>query len=73
MKDVRVSLALIEVMKIVRPTSPLPDVLRLPSPRPRLKLRHGRRLALFSLLNLTPNLCILSFIHWLFFLIFLLS
>ena len=34
--------------------SPLPDVLHLPSPRPRL--RHGRRRALLSLLNLTLNL-----------------
>ena len=44
---VRLSLPLTEVMKIVRLTSPLPEVLRLSSPRPRL--RHGRRLALLSL------------------------
>ena len=47
MKESRLSLSLTEVMKIVRLTSPLPDMLRLSSPR--LKLRHGRRLALLSL------------------------
>ena len=59
-KDVRLSLQLTEVMKIVRLTSPLPDVLRLSSPRP--KLRHGRRLALLSYPNLTLNLCTFSFV-----------
>ena len=44
----------------------LSDVLRLSSPRPRL--RHGMRLALLSRPNLTLNLCILSFYLWLFFL-----
>ena len=55
-KDVRHSLQLTEVMKIVTLTSPLPDVHRLSSPRP--MLRHGRRLALLS----RPNLCILFFV-----------
>ena len=45
-------------MKIVKLTSPLPDVLRLSSPR--LRLRHGRRLALLSCPNLILNLCTLS-------------
>ena len=58
-KDVRLLLKLTEVMKIVRLTSPHPDVLRLSSSKPRL--RHGRRLAHLSRLNLTLNLCILSF------------
>ena len=44
MKDVWLSLPPTEVLKIVRPTFTLPDVLRLSSSRPRL--RHGRRLAL---------------------------
>ena len=44
--------------KIDRLTSPLPDVLRLSSP----KLRNGRQLALFSRLNLTLNLCTLPFV-----------
>ena len=47
-------------MKIVRLTSPLTDVLRLSSPRPRL--RHGRRLAFLSRPNLTLNLCTLPFV-----------
>ena len=59
-KDVRLSLPLTEVMKIARLTSPLPDVLRLSSPKPRL--RHGRRLALLSPPNLTPNRCTLAFV-----------
>ena len=59
MKDARFSLPLTKVMKIARPTSPLLDVHRLSSPRPRL--RHGRRLALFSRPNLTLNLCALFF------------
>ena len=46
-------------MKTARLTSPLTDVLRLSSPRQRL--RHGKRLALLSRLNLTPNLRTLSF------------
>ena len=45
-KDVRLSLPLTEVIITVKLTSPLPDVLRLSLPRPRL--RHGRRLALLS-------------------------
>ena len=47
-------------MKIVRLTSPLPDVLRLSSPSRRL--RYGRRLALFPRPYLTLNMCTLSFI-----------
>ena len=47
-------------MKIVGLTSLLPDVLRLSSPRPRL--RHGRRLALLPRPNLTLKQCTLSFI-----------
>ena len=57
-KDVRLLLQLIHVMKIVRLKFPLPDMLRLSSPR----LRHGRRLALLSRLNLTLNWCTLSFV-----------
>ena len=55
-KDVRLSLPLTEVIKIVRPTSLLRDMPRLSSPRQRL--RHGRRHAHLSLLNL----CTLSFV-----------
>ena len=55
-KDVRLLPPLTKVMKIVRLTSPLPDKLRLSSLRTRL--RHGRRLALPSHLNL----CTLSFV-----------
>ena len=44
-KDARLSLPLTEVMKIARLTSPLLDVPRQSSPRPRR--RHGRQLALF--------------------------
>ena len=58
-KDARLSLPLTEVMKIARPTSPLPVAPHQSLPRPRR--RHGRRLALFSHLNLTLNLCILFF------------
>ena len=58
-KDARLSLPLTEVMKIASLTSPLLDVHRLSSPRP--KLRHGRLLALLSRANLTLNLYILSF------------
>ena len=58
-KDVRLSLPPIEVMQIARLTSSLLDVLRLSSPRPRL--RHGRRLALLIHLNLTLNLYTLIF------------
>ena len=43
-------------MKIIRLTSPLSDVLRLSSPKPRL--RHGRRLALLF----HPDLCTLFFV-----------
>ena len=53
MKDVRLSSPLTETMKIVRLISPLPDLPRLSSPRPRL--RHGRQLSLPSHLNLTPK------------------
>ena len=56
-KDARLSLALTEVMKISRLTSPLLDVPRQSSPR----LRHGRRLALLSHLDLTVNLYTLFF------------
>ena len=59
-KDATHSLPLTEVMKIAGLTSPLPDVLHLSSPRP--KLRHGRRLTLLFRLNLTLNLFTLSFI-----------
>ena len=58
-KDARLSLPLTEVMKIARLTSPLLDVPRQSSPRPRL--RHDRRLALLFHLGLTLNLCTLSF------------
>ena len=47
-KDVRLSLPLTEEMKTPRLTSPLPNVLRLSSPRPRPRLRYGRRLGLLS-------------------------
>ena len=60
MRDVKLSLPLIEVMKFVRLTSSLPDMPHLSSPKPRL--RHGRRLACLSLQNLTLNPCTLSFI-----------
>ena len=60
MKDVRLSLPLTEVMKIARLTSPLSDMLPLLLPRPRLK--HSRRLALLSRLNLTLNPYTLSFV-----------
>ena len=56
-KDVRLLLPLTEAIKIARLTSPLSDVLRLSSPRPRL--RHGRRLALLFRPNQTLNLCTL--------------
>ena len=58
-KDARLLLSLTEGMKITRLTSPLSDVYRLSSPRPRL--RHGRRLALLFCPNLTPNLSTLFF------------
>ena len=58
-KDARLSRPLTEVMKIARLTSPLLDVPRQSSPRPRL--RHGRRLALLFHSNLTLNLYNLSF------------
>ena len=50
-------------MKIARLTSPLLDVPRQSSPRPRL--RHGRRLAFLFHLGLTLNLCTLFFALWL--------
>ena len=53
-KDARLSLPLTDVMKITRLASPLLDVPRQSSPRP--KLRHGRRLALLFHPNLTLNL-----------------
>ena len=56
-KDARLLLPLTEVMKIDRLTPPLLDAPRLSSPR----LRHGRQLALLFHLNLTLNLCTLSF------------
>ena len=59
-KDVRLLLQLTEAMKIVRLTSLLADMPRLSSPRPRL--RDGRRLSHPSRLNLTLNLCSLSFV-----------
>ena len=49
-KDARLLLPLTEVMKIARLTSSLLHAPRQSSPRP--SLRHGRRLALFSHLNL---------------------
>ena len=52
-KDVKLSLQLTEVMKIVRLTSSLPDVFRLSSPKP--MRRHGKRLALLSRSYLTLN------------------
>ena len=58
-KKVRLSLPLTKVMKIARLTSPLLDVPRQSSLSPRL--RYGRRLALFSRLNLTLNLYTLFF------------
>ena len=58
-KEAKLSLPLTEVMKVARLTSPLPDVHRLLSPRP--KLRHGRRLAHLSRPNLTLNLYTLFF------------
>ena len=59
-KDVRQFLPLTQVMKIARLISPLPDMFRLLSSRPRL--RHGRRAAPLSPPNLTLNLCNLSFV-----------
>ena len=53
-KDARLSLPLTEVMKIARLTSPLLDVPRQSSPKPRL--RHGRRLALHFHPNQTRKL-----------------
>ena len=58
-KDARLSLPLTEAMKIAWLTSPLLDVPRQSSPRPRL--RHGRRLALFFHLNQTRKPFILLF------------
>ena len=55
-KDVTLSLPLTEEMKIARLTSPLPDAPRQSSPRPRPRLRHGRRLALLIHQNQTLNL-----------------
>ena len=60
MKDARLLLSLTEVIKIVRLASLLSDVLCLSSPK--LRLRHGKQLAHLSLLNMTLNLCILSFV-----------
>ena len=50
--------ALTEVIKIVRLTSLLTEMLRLSSPR----LSHGRRLAFVSHPNLSLNLCTLSIV-----------
>ena len=58
MKDVRLLLLFTEMMKIVKLTSPLPEMPRLSRPR----LRHGRQLALLSRPNLSLNLCSLSFV-----------
>ena len=58
-KDARLLLPLIEVMKIARLTSPFLDALRKSLPRPRL--RHGRQLALLFHLGLTLNLYTLFF------------
>ena len=58
-KDARLSLPLTEVMKIVRFTFPLPNVLSMSSPGPRL--RHGKRHTLLSRSNLTLNLYTFSF------------
>ena len=59
-KDARLLPPLTEVMKIDRLTSLLLDAPRQSLPRPRL--RHGRRLALLSHLDLTLNLCTLFFV-----------
>ena len=59
-KDARLSLQLTKVIKTVRLTSPLPDVLCLSLPRPRL--RHSRQFALLSRPNLTLNRFTLSFV-----------
>ena len=56
-KDARLSLLFTEVMKIARLTSLLLGLSSQSSPR----LRHGRRLALFSHRNLTLNLYTFSF------------
>ena len=58
-KDARLWLPLTEVMKIDRLTSLLLDTHR--RSLPRLRLRHGRRLALLSHLGLTLNLYTLFF------------
>ena len=58
-KDVWLLLPLTEVMKIARFTSPLHNVPRQSSPRPRL--RHGRRLALLFHPNQTRKLYTLFF------------
>ena len=60
MKDIRFFLQLTKVMKIVRHTSLFYDTPCLSLQNPRL--RCGKRLAHLSLLNLTINLCILSFV-----------
>ena len=60
MKDARLPIPLTEVMKIVRLTSLFPEMLRLSSPR--LRLRHDRRLVLNSRPILTLNLHTLSFV-----------
>ena len=56
-KNARLLLLHIELIKIVRLTSLLPGMLRLSSPT--TKLRHGRRPALLSYPKLTLNLCTL--------------
>ena len=58
-ENARLLLSLTEVMKIARLTSLLVDVFRLSMPR--LRLRHGRQLALLSRSNLTLNLYTLFF------------
>ena len=59
-KDEKLSLTLTEAMKIVRLASPLSDMPRPSSPRP--KLRHYRQFALLSHPNLTLILRTLSFV-----------
>ena len=60
-KDERFLLPLIEMIKVVRPTSLLTDLPHLLLPKPRL--RHRRRLAVLSFQHLILNLCILSFVQ----------
>ena len=61
MKDAGLLLPLTEVMKIDMLTSSLLDAPRQSLPRPRPRLRYGRRPALLSHLGLILNLCTLFF------------